>query len=280
MGGPLNSESVKAVDGLPGWLSVHIWLPSLAPAFVDTQLLELASMLSPVSNGGFARPWFFVRYGENGPHVRLRLRVEQQANAESAEDAVGALGRKWRLSVEEYVAETERYGGADVLPACEGVFQASSDLVLQLISQKRRSLTLSERYSFSTAGALALFAGFGFSDADISTALFVFSNGSLELLPAALRYDAIAAGKTLAPALPITRSSVSQVVEQEIDSGHRMLLQSASTVHNLLRRSLGGGEPDRKLQIACSLLHMHFNRIGLSRFDEALVTRALAFRLS
>ncbi|MFC9395532.1 thiopeptide-type bacteriocin biosynthesis protein [Streptomyces sp. NPDC057027] len=114
-------------------------------------------------------PWFFIRYWQHGPHLRLRLgglttsetarverllqdRLGRAVRLQEGEEPVDRdtyLGHAQRLSALEephrgvrpagprdpgsypdtYVPETERYGGPALMPATERLFQLSSELV-------------------------------------------------------------------------------------------------------------------------------------------------------
>ena len=58
-----------------GWQSWHLHLATFAPAALDAVVTEvvgpLADRLGLLGTGG--PPWFFVRYWQGGPHLRLRL---------------------------------------------------------------------------------------------------------------------------------------------------------------------------------------------------------------
>jgi hypothetical protein len=113
-------------------------------------------------------PWFFIRYWQFGPHVRLRVggldqEREEQLDAwlrDSMAELTGAapgaltpaeyqsqvaalasagegdgpleLGELWPPGVyrQPYRPEVDRYGGPDLMPLSESLFQESSELTL------------------------------------------------------------------------------------------------------------------------------------------------------
>ncbi|MYT25707.1 hypothetical protein GTW69_36490, partial [Streptomyces sp. SID7760] len=83
-----------------------------------------------------AGDWFFIRYHEGGPHLRIRFRgagsggdAARDAAALAAELALAAAGttpatgtwpgRHGEVRVVAYEPETERYGGPPALPVAE-----------------------------------------------------------------------------------------------------------------------------------------------------------------
>ncbi|MYY82680.1 MULTISPECIES: thiopeptide-type bacteriocin biosynthesis protein [unclassified Streptomyces] len=172
------------------WTSFHLHAASNAQSVVDRIVTEV---VGPVAGG---RPWFFIRYWQGGPHVRLRLADLDAAEAARTEAELSRLladaGRlragEEPLSAEDYRAdatrfaanesgvdrhvqelrppgvhhatyepETERYGGAGLMPRTEALFQLSSELVLALLphvtSAGARS-ALALRATISAAAAL------------------------------------------------------------------------------------------------------------------------------
>jgi thiopeptide-type bacteriocin biosynthesis protein len=94
--------------------------------------------------------WFFVRYADPEPHLRLRFHVRGAVEA----SAVLALVLPWstqlarraqlrRVALDTYEREVERYGGPDAIDLSEQVFTVDSALTSNIIAaQYARHLTL------------------------------------------------------------------------------------------------------------------------------------------
>ncbi|MEO3973633.1 thiopeptide-type bacteriocin biosynthesis protein [Streptomyces sp. CAU 1734] len=164
-----------------GWLSLHCFLRS-APEVTDAFLHDgLAPLLDGLVAGGRAGGWFFIRYDEGGPHLRVRVRGADPEAAASlpgtlarltgrlpvadawrarGEDLGGPdgtpLGRHGEIRPEPYVPETARYGGPDALPVAEEVFLLSSKVAVgALADAPRGSARLALAVDFAHTTALA-----------------------------------------------------------------------------------------------------------------------------
>ncbi|GLX48991.1 hypothetical protein Shyhy01_19410 [Streptomyces hygroscopicus subsp. hygroscopicus] len=88
--------------------------------------------------------WFYVRYHDDAPHLRLRFHGDPGALTGRllpritawARDLSGT-GTPHRLVLDTYDPEAERYGGADALPAAEAFFEADSRTCLEEIRMMR-----------------------------------------------------------------------------------------------------------------------------------------------
>ncbi|MCZ0996136.1 thiopeptide-type bacteriocin biosynthesis protein [Streptomyces noursei] len=127
---------------LPGgeWLYAKIHVPRARQAEV------LARHLGPLTDPGLLRRagvdrWFFVRYEDPAPHIRLRfhgtpeslwpvLLPELHAWARAREEA-GVLGK---VVLDTYEPEVERYGGPAALAHAERFFHADSEAVVALLT--------------------------------------------------------------------------------------------------------------------------------------------------
>lgn len=99
---------------------------------------------------GLVDHWFFVRYRDPAPHLRVRF----HARAPDDQGAVLVEAAAWarelagqglinRVVLEPYVREVERYGGPDAVAVMEQVFSADSTLVSDvLLATRSRQLTL------------------------------------------------------------------------------------------------------------------------------------------
>ncbi|AYG78176.1 Nisin biosynthesis protein NisB [Streptomyces hundungensis] len=94
--------------------------------------------------GGSVDRWFFLRYGDPDPHLRLRFHGRAEPPAREAPPRLHAwaarlraAGLLRRMVVDEYRPETARYGGPQALELAERVFQADSELVSAQLSALR-----------------------------------------------------------------------------------------------------------------------------------------------
>ncbi|GAB2806804.1 lantibiotic dehydratase [Actinoallomurus bryophytorum] len=82
--------------------------------------------------------WFFMRYFDPGPHLRLRF----QGDPDGLNREVMPLVHQWAarlceaglartLMLDTYEPEVERYGGPEALEAAERLFQADSEAVIE-----------------------------------------------------------------------------------------------------------------------------------------------------
>ncbi|MEV4613098.1 lantibiotic dehydratase C-terminal domain-containing protein [Kitasatospora sp. NPDC049258] len=163
------------IDPAAGWQSWHVHLAAFGTDVMDRAVAQAVApvvsrhAVAPATGG--RRPWFFVRYWQGGPHLRLRIhgpdeeearQIEQQlARAVAAVDAAIPAGR--RLTPHQYTAavgalartgegtgaldpgtlrppgvvraryepETDRYGGAGLLGLSEQLFHLSSGVALR-----------------------------------------------------------------------------------------------------------------------------------------------------
>jgi thiopeptide-type bacteriocin biosynthesis protein len=121
------------------WLYAKIYS---GPATADRLLLDvIAPLRRDALADGAADAWFFVRYADPLPHLRVRFhgppdkllcRVVPALNDRLA-PWLGD-GRVSRFQLDTYVREVERYGGTDGIPLAEQLFFADSEAVLQLIA--------------------------------------------------------------------------------------------------------------------------------------------------
>ncbi len=135
---PTASAAVRRF--LPGseWLYLKIYSGTSSA----DQLLR--DHLAPIIRGalaeGIASDWFFIRYGDPDLHLRVRFtgdpaRLTGQllpALHKALQPAVDA-GLAYRITLDTYEREVERYGGPHAIRICESIFRADSDLVLGLV---------------------------------------------------------------------------------------------------------------------------------------------------
>lgn len=142
------------------WTSLHVRL-SWAVEHVDAFIADaLAPAMAEQRAAGRLADWFYVRYWQTGPHLRIRLRdatgdltgvlrdLVARADHPVAEPdpaafhaALGVAGGTWlpHGDVREtpYEPEVDRYGGPGALPTAEEVFCRSTDVAVAVLRSAR-----------------------------------------------------------------------------------------------------------------------------------------------
>ncbi len=142
------------------WQALHVFMP---PPGFDRFLVE--SVVPAIANAAGSSPakWFFIRFGEGGHHLRIRVRgldgaaldglrerlardvahvLEADTGSRDADQppplaAAMISGTDFHaegtVRAFPYEPEVQRYGGADALPICETLFCSSSQLATRVI---------------------------------------------------------------------------------------------------------------------------------------------------
>lgn len=148
------------------WLSAHLYFEGQLYGCEGDRVIS--AVVEPFVEGARQAAWisrfFFVRFGEDGPHIRLRLRGSREA----LEDAVrpGLMNHvrtawPWpgqngasagRLQWTRYEPELARYGGEGAIDLAEACFESSSRLAFVMT----RKLDADVRASRLGKGLLAM----------------------------------------------------------------------------------------------------------------------------
>lgn len=127
------------------WLYARLYA---GPAACDRILVEtVAPLVRRLASAGALESWFFVRYGDPAWHLRLRLtgrpnrlRDEVRPALEGAASALLAEGTAWKLQLDTYEREVERFGGDRGIELAERLFAIDSDAVLAILGSTPRDL--------------------------------------------------------------------------------------------------------------------------------------------
>lgn len=130
----------KALHG-PGseWLYAKLYCgQSSADEVLSGPITALAQDLL---REGEADRWFFIRYSDPEPHLRLRFHGDPQRlwgqalpRLKRAMEPLLREGWIWRFQIDTYEPETHRYGGSDNLARAETVFQTDAEAVLKILA--------------------------------------------------------------------------------------------------------------------------------------------------
>ncbi|WP_188152457.1 thiopeptide-type bacteriocin biosynthesis protein [Teredinibacter waterburyi] len=146
------------------WLSLHVFLsdPEKSLRFLNEWL---APQVQRLVNSNSLDRWFFIRYWDGGPHLRLRFKINKPYQSDALQNALQevivdysadkAITREQyygahsfdgeTLNIEtldwygegavvpiSYEPEITRYGGDQAILVNEQLFQVSSDIVLRI----------------------------------------------------------------------------------------------------------------------------------------------------
>lgn len=211
--------------------------------------------------------WFFIRYRDPDPHLRLRFhgpaeKVLPRLHAWAADLCAAGLAN--RLVLDTYEPETARYGGPELLAAAEDAFRADSESVLE---QLRLTDLGMAREMVAAANYLDILDAF-----DPAHGV----GWLLDLYPRSPQHRTFQTVRREAVALLDPASGWRALAERP--GGDRLLAswserRQALAAYGEKARTAGGAREsgsDRRIRsLLPALLHMHHNRlVGYDRESE------------
>lgn len=148
------------------WLYAKLYCGT---ATADRVLREaIAPLVRDVLGRGDASHWFFLRYADPAPHLRLRFAGEPRRLAAEVLPALDAAlaplrddGAVWRVQLDTYERELERYGGDAGIEACEQLFWIDSEAVLGIVELLDGDAGADARWRLALRGADQLLDALG-----------------------------------------------------------------------------------------------------------------------
>lgn len=117
------------------WLFIKVYAREISFRGI---LKQLAPFISKKKKSGALEKWFFIRYADPRPHLRLRFKSDQRNRQSQLLTEIHELfasslssGKIYSLVVDSYVRELERYG-ENTIDISEDIFQLQSDLILNI----------------------------------------------------------------------------------------------------------------------------------------------------
>lgn len=261
---PPEARHSSAHRFIPGheWLATHIYCaPHIAERILTDGLLPL---VASVRTAGHLRRWFFIRYSDPDFHLRVRFLLSCDSAYIEMLHKLNAIltpyvesGALWRMSIDTYDREIERYGGLDSIEPIEELFEIDSDFVALTVNGFMNQEDRRSRWNAALLGLHHIVSAFGVSasarmellkrcraawaprgtaNIDIEDSLRKNFQQQRENI-AKLLVDSTNAG--IDPDLYVRRFHKMQLVAYKL-----LRLQTASAVENTIE----------------SLLHMHINR--------------------
>jgi len=155
------------------WLFVKTYVPRV---FEDDLLTgPVAELCEQALTTGAADDWFFIRYADPDPHLRVRfhghperLTGELMPLVCAWAKAVLSDGLCSRLCFDTYDREIERFGGIQGMAAAEAIFGADSRAVIEMLRLARGGLLNMDTTSLAVLSIDDLLAGLGASEASLA----------------------------------------------------------------------------------------------------------------
>jgi lantibiotic biosynthesis protein len=256
---------------LPGseWLYAKLYVGTSS---ADAVLREV---IGPVTReaqaSGAVDSWFFIRYADPQWHLRIRLHGDpRRLTTEvlpSLQTAVAPLlqdGRLWRMQLDTYDREIERYGGPAAISLAERLFHADSEAALSILDLLEGDTGADTRWRLAICGIDHLLTDLGLDALGKRTTLTHIRNAF---------FREFGGGKPLRVQLDMKQRAERRALEALLDpaAGGDMapalaILRNRSERNAPLTAELRRLEQARRLtmpvaQIAPSLVHMHVNRL-------------------
>lgn len=173
----VETQSTRRTSSLPrsmppgsDWLYMKLYGGA---ATLDGVLCVLASAIRRARFAGAADGWFFVRYADPDWHLRLRFRGDPKRLREEVlpvlwheASELHAAGRIWKVALDTYERETERYGGARAIALVERIFEADSVAVLAILEHLGGDEGLDARWRLCIRGVDQLLSDLSLTEAE------------------------------------------------------------------------------------------------------------------
>ena len=271
------------------WLYAKLYTGT---ATADVLLREVARpVVDSLMQTGAVDSWFFIRYGDPEWHLRLRFQGRPEKLQRVAMPLLNLAfseplndGRAWRVQLDTYEREVERYGGATGIELAERIFHADSEAALEIIEMlEPGDAGADERWRLTLYGIDLLLADLGF---DLETKQMVVKDARDGLarefradknLWAQLRMRSRAERRDLTELLR-SDSASAHPLAPGLEILHRRSKRFAPVIAELKAHAQAGHLTATLQQLAQSYAHLHANRLlrSAQRQQELVIYDLLA----
>ncbi len=286
------------------------WLYAKLYTGTSTADEVLRQMVAPVARqaiaSGAAREWFFIRYGDPDWHLRVRFRgdPEQLRSGvlpliERGCNELLSAGLLWRVQLDTYEREMERYGGPDGVELAERAFCADSEAIVAIVDLLSGDEGMDARWRLALRGSDMLLEELGL---DLAEKYEVMASAR-ESMGREFFVDA-ALGKQLGAKFRAERPQLVELLERDperdreshLAPGYEALARRSEAMRpiaeELKAREAAGRLSSSIKSMAWSYVHMHNNRLlrsvaraqelviydFLKRYYESVIARSKAKR--
>jgi thiopeptide-type bacteriocin biosynthesis protein len=254
------------------WLSLKLYGGTAA---ADGVLRELvAPLVAEAAESGAADAWFYLRFADPDPHLRVRLHGDRARLAAELLPALNqaaapfiADGRLWKVELDTYEREVERYGGDRGILLAERLFEADSDAAIELLEDSDADPEIRWRLTLLSLSTLLVDLGY---DLDERHAIAERARSAYAREHAA---DALFR-KQLGDRFRTERASLEALVAETPPAALVARSRRIAAIGRELRAAHTAGELTATLpELAASYLHMTANRLlrSAARAHEAVL---------
>jgi thiopeptide-type bacteriocin biosynthesis protein len=271
------TRAVTTEDRLrpPGseWLFAKLYCPD---AFEDDLIAGPVRKFCEFARAAdLAEEWFFIRYADPDPHLRLRFHgASQRLMSELAPElcswATGLMrdGVCLRFCFDTYEREVERYGGVAGTTAAEALFAADSHAVAELLYLSQQRLLGIDRTTLAILSIDDLLARLGLAEPERLQLYQEYVASRNETGPE-YRQRKEALRSLLSDPTCLSVEPGGGAVAEVFAARQRVLASVARRLEALAQRGELGQPRNRLCQ---SFVHMHCNRLlGSGRSAERMV---------
>jgi thiopeptide-type bacteriocin biosynthesis protein len=253
------------------WLYAKLYTGTGTADHVLTHLV--GPLVRSSLTSGAADAWFFARYGDPDWHVRVRLHgepgrlhAEVMPRLHAAAAPLLETGQLWRMQLDTYEREVERYGGDYGIGLAEQVFAADSEAVLTVLGSVSGDAGLDVRWRLAIAGIDLLFEDLGLTLEQKRTLTQRQRDGYSQEFAVdgtfrgrvSRRYRT---ERALLEALLDPGQNLPASLAPGLEALHRRSRQLAPVTEQLRRLVRAGRLSTTVTDLAASYAHMHVNRV-------------------
>jgi thiopeptide-type bacteriocin biosynthesis protein len=237
----------------------------------------LREVVAPVAreamSAGETDSWFFIRYGDPEWHLRVRFHGDPARlqsgvlpRLHAALEPKLADGRIWRVQLDTYERETERYGGPEGILLAERLFHVDSEAVIAILEMLEGDEGADFRWRLALRGIDMLLGDLQFDPETRMSVMrgmregFAREFGGGKGLRVQLDQRFRQEWRSLMPLLDPAGDAESELAPA-LEVLHRRSARNAPIVEELRELERAGRLTSTLADMASSYVHMHVNRI-------------------
>jgi thiopeptide-type bacteriocin biosynthesis protein len=256
----LQERTVRKFPPGSSWLYAKLYTGT---ATADRLLTALTPLVASLRRSGAIDRWFFIRYADPAFHVRVRFHGQPARLISEVLPALNASvqqflddGRVWKIQLDCYEREIERYGGFAAIDLAERVFEADSDAVLELLPSSESE---DVRWKLTLRSVDALLTDFG-----LESAAKIAMTGALHTnMRNEFRADELIRRRLGAKFRSSRRELESLLLDPpaEIAIGLSAIRKRSECVRQVVAELATRMDQSSSSELAAHFVHMHINRM-------------------